>query len=383
MKIRDWFLLLSAKQKVILFLTVILSLLIILFGFFSNQQSTKNTNVRFTTEMSIEKIAPKLGVTRKSLARELDLPLDVSKRKSLKFFGVTENKLSGVTNHLLSHVDAFAKYYLFFAIVLFGFVYLNFLGRPDKATIKQKDIWYPQLFYILFLFISLIFAGFLLGKSPNPMEGVVKVFKSMIGLYPDPIAKTIAFIFFIILAIVGNKLICGWACPFGALQELIYSIPILKKIKKHKLPFVITNSIRGGLFILMPLFLFGIIGGREGFVIYHYLNPFNLFDFDFESLSILLTVVIVLVAAFFVYRPFCQLICPFGFISWIFEKITISKVQIDKEKCVKCGICVKECPLEAAKGRVNQSKFPADCFSCGRCLNVCPYDAIKYKPLKK
>ena len=78
------------------------------------------------------------------------------------------------------------------------------------------------------LLVSVIVCGFMLGKSPNPMEGAVKIFKVMVGLQPSIPAVVFAFLFFIGLAIVGNKLICGWACPMGALQELIYSLPILK-----------------------------------------------------------------------------------------------------------------------------------------------------------
>jgi polyferredoxin len=215
------------------------------------------------------------------------------------------------------------------------------------------------------------------------MEGAVKVFKSMVGLYPDPTAKVLALVFFVVLAVLGNKVICGWACPFGAIEELIYSLPILKKIKNRKLPFALTNTIRAGLFVIMLLFLFGIVGGRKGTVIYHYVNPFNLFNFDFETLSILLTVVIVLLASFVVYRPFCQFICPFGLISWIAERFSIVRVRIDKETCTECGACIKACPLTAAEGRIRGKTFAADCFSCARCLNVCAFDAIHYASLFK
>jgi len=126
------------------------------------------------------------------------------------------------------------------------------------------------------------------------------------------------------------------------------------------------------------LFLFGIIGERKGMVIYHYLNPFNLFNLDFETVSILLTVILALLGSFAVYRPFCEFICPFGFISWIAERFSIFRIRIDYEKCNHCGVCIKECPLEAAKGRVEGKRMSADCFSCARCLNVCPVDAIKY-----
>jgi polyferredoxin len=131
----------------------------------------------------------------------------------------------------------------------------------------------------------------------------------------------------------------------------------------------------------MFLFMFGIVGGRKGFVIYHYLNPFNLFNLDFETFSILLTIVIVLLLSFITYRPFCQFICPFGLVSWVVERFSIFRVQVDKKKCIQCGACIKACPLEAAEGRVNGKKMPADCFSCARCLNVCPVNAIQYKAL--
>jgi len=384
MNTSSWFSQISFKQRIWLFVTVAGMLVIIGVGILLNSSSTPKESVDFNINMSIQDIAPKLGVTGKGLARELELPLDVSKKKPVRTLGVAREELDHAIEHILSHSDATLKYYVYAALVLLGLVFLVRLGRPDKSDIKNRRTWYPKTPYVIALLFSVIVAGFILGKSPNPMEGTVKIFKSMIGLYPDPMVKAIAFALFIILAIVGNKIICGWACPFGALQELIYSIPILRKIKKRKLPFVFTNTIRACLFIAVLLLMFGIIGGRRGFIIYHYLNPFNLFDLHFETFSILLTVIIALLVSFIIYRPFCQFICPFGFVSWIAERFSIFRVRIDKEKCTQCGACIKACPLEAAEGRVNGKKMPADCFSCARCLNVCPVDAIQYaSSLKK
>ena len=375
-----WFSLLSVKQRLWLILSVLImafifSLVIILNSSKTNKEMLLET---FTTDMSIQDIAPKLGVTGKALARELNLELDAPKTKQLKQLGIKNETIEHAVEHLLSHKDSALKYYIFAALVLWGIVFLVKLGRPEKSDIKNRRDWYPRTPYILSLFLSVIIAGFFLGKSPNPMEGSVKVFKSMIGLYSDPMVKVVAFGFFIVLAVIGNKMICGWACPFGALQELFYSLPILRRIKQKKLPFILTNTIRAGLFFTMLLLMFGILGGRKGFIIYHYINPFNLFNLDFESVSILLTVILALGGAFVIYRPFCQIICPFGFISWIIERFSIIRVRIDHKICTQCGACVKACPSEAAKGIVESKKMPADCFSCGRCLNVCPVDAIKY-----
>jgi len=383
MNTSSWFSQISFKQRLWLFVTVAGMLAIIVLGILMDSPSKLEESTNFNVNMSIQDIAPKLGVTGKGLARELELPLDVSKKKPVRTLGVTYEELDHAIEHILSHRDSMLKYYVYAALVLLGLVFLVRLGRPDRSDTKNRRAWYPKTPYIIALLFSVIVAGFILGKSPNPMEGTVKVFKSMVGLYPDPMVKVIAFGFFIMLAIVGNKIICGWACPFGALQELIYSIPILRKIKKKKLPFVFTNSIRVCLFIAMLLFLFGIIGGRRGFVIYHYVNPFNLFNLDFETFSILLTVVIALLVSFAIYRPFCQFICPFGLISWIAERFSIFRIRIDKEKCNQCGACIKACPLEAAEGRVERKRLPADCFSCARCLSVCPVDAIQYASFLK
>ena len=373
-----WFSLLSTRQRSEMVAIVLIMAIILSVGVVMNLPDEKTNSEIFTTDMSIRDIAPKLEVTGKGLARELALPLETPKKRPLDKLGISQEQLDHAVAHILSHRSTSLKYYVFAAIVLFGLRYLSCFGRPDNANVSERKLWYPRIPYITCLLASVLVCGFVLGKSPNPMEATVKIFKSMVGLYPSIISKLIALIFFVVLAIIGNKLICGWACPFGALQELIYSLPILRKVRQWKAPFWLTNTIRGGLFCAALLFLFGIVGDRKGFVIYHYLNPFNLFNLDFDDWLILLTVVVFLTLAFFIYRPFCQFVCPFGLASWIAEKFSLYRVIINKEKCTKCGACIKACPLHAAKGKVEDKTFSADCFSCSRCLNVCPVDAIHY-----
>ena len=56
----------------------------------------------------------------------------------------------------------------------------------------------------------------------------------------------------------------------------------------------------------------------------------------------------------------------------------MAKITIDQEKCKGCGLCQKNCPVNAIDGEgrdkriINQEK----CIKCGTCITSCPFHAI-------
>lgn len=352
--------------------------LLVAVGLVWTPPAEKPAGARFSTRQSLSEVAPALGVTGSALARELGLSVDANKKAPLAELGIGQNALDDATAHLLSHADTPLKYFAYLALVLGAVVFLVRLGRPDGADPRHPQGWYPRVPYWFLLVVSVAVCGFMFGKSPNPMEGIVKVFKTMVGLYPDPLHKVGALFFFLLLAAVGNKVICGWACPFGSLQELLFGLPGLRRLRRRKPPFWLSNTVRALLFVVVLLFLFGVVGHHKGLVLYHYVNPFNLFNLDFHPGSIPITIGIVLVLGLVSYRPFCQWVCPFGLISWLIERLSLYAVRVDPEKCTRCQACIRACPTHAARGKVLGEALPADCFSCMRCLDKCPVDALSY-----
>jgi len=366
----------SKTHKYLFFAAIAITVLALVWSYLLGGSQIKRQ--KLSLNMTIKDAARLYSMRPRTLAAELGLNEPVSKRIPIKELGISRKNLLEVERYLSLRKENKKVLLVYILATFWGALYLMYIWRPT-LNINNKSSWrFRRGAYIAVLSLVVVL-GFIHGKSPNPMQSVSEMFKAFAGFYPVVYDKILVFGFFIILSVIVNKIVCGWACPFGALQELIFSWPILKEIKNKKVPFIFSNGIRITLFALMLVFLFGGIGVRGGRSLYHGVNVFNLFDLRFDEPTIILTIIVTLSASLFLYRPFCNYICPFGLISWFFERLSIFKITIDKSKCINCGKCENACPTHAAGNYLRNKKMPADCFSCARCLVVCPANAIKYK----
>lgn len=50
--------------------------------------------------------------------------------------------------------------------------------------------------------------------------------------------------------------------------------------------------------------------------------------------------------------------------------------KVNKDKCIKCGKCVRNCPKQNIVYENGKFRFKGDCLGCARCAFTCPTDAI-------
>jgi ferredoxin-type protein NapH len=78
-------------------------------------------------------------------------------------------------------------------------------------------------------------------------------------------------------------------------------------------------------------------------------------------------------------RAFCKYVCPIPVIQKLGARFALLKVKIDKEKCIDCLLCEKNCPMNIRlltyKNR-GQRVLSTECILCGTCADICPKQAI-------
>jgi len=83
--------------------------------------------------------------------------------------------------------------------------------------------------------------------------------------------------------------------------------------------------------------------------------------------------VAVIVGCVLVHRFFCRVLCPLGAIYGLLNKFSFYQLNFAEEKCVACGRCKKNCPLDLDPTKDFSS---AECVRCGRCKKICPTKAL-------
>ena len=259
-------------------------------------------------------------------------------------------------------------------------LWLAFLGAI--FTLMRKNRINSRTRKIFYLTAVIIF-GILLGADPSPM-GTVKDAIHLYGakkvIFPP---RMIALSIFLLIVFLANKFICSWGCQIGTLQDLLFRLNRNKKdtkgiIRQYKPSFALTNSIRVIFFIVFTIIAF--IWATD---IIEPIDPFKIYKPSYITSIGWLFLGLILLLSLFVYRPWCQVFCPFGLIGWLVEKISLFRVKVDYDSCISCEACAKACPSTVMNAILKRTNVIPDCFACGTCINICPTDSIRFQVGKR
>jgi len=209
--------------------------------------------------------------------------------------------------------------------------------------------------------------------------GVIGQFSS-IGLFPLGVVGIIA-----LAGLIAGRFLCGWACPFGLLQDLLYKIPYVR----FHIP-AWTRFIKYGvlltLVVLVPIFL------TTAFSLYfcricpvatiQSAVPWAIINGTTDILGLSIRLGILFIIIFLVmghHRFFCKVICPLGACLSFFNRFAAVFPERNSD-CIDCGVCQKSCPMETVPGEKQFGVYDhaaEECISCLDCHQKCPTKAIK------
>ena len=194
----------------------------------------------------------------------------------------------------------------------------------------------------------------------------------------------------LLYSVLFGRMICGWVCPFGLIQELLHKIPTLK-LKKNAVTRLLSYLKYGILvfFVFVIPMLYALrdlplpafckyicpAGTLESGVVL-LANKVN--SGYFSMLGGLFTwkfllMVSILTGCIFVFRLFCRFLCPLGALYGLFNRISFFGVTVEDSKCIQCGRCIRHCGMD-----IRHVGDP-ECIACGDCIAVCPTEAIRWK----
>ncbi len=182
--------------------------------------------------------------------------------------------------------------------------------------------------------------------------------------------------------LVFGRVWCGWICPLGAILELFgpkgtrKMRPWFRQIKYFLLIAIIIMALFGSLaFMVFDPITILVRGVADPISVI--LSIIEVPAIKGATLVSMLLLVAVLALNFVEKRFWCRYLCPLGAMVGLGSKFSWIRRRVNEASCVKCGDCVKTCPMGAINPETIQHD-PAECIMCMDCAAPCPKTAITF-----
>jgi polyferredoxin len=270
--------------------------------------------------------------------------------------------------------------------------------RGWKSMVNQHTFRrLSQSFFVLFI-LYLVIQHIIIGEDSGAITASPEAFCPFGGLETiyhyvtqggafvshTHLSNLVVLIAVALTAITLRSAFCGWVCPLGTIQELVSSLSRFLQRHNPGLRKAITR-LKGRadrlavldryLRMLKYLILVWAVAGSAyfGYMVFRDYDPWatllNLAEFSFTPGLIVLLVI--LIASFFVDRPWCRYACPLGAASGLLGKLSPIYLKREEDACKVCQVCTKACPMGLPVHTATTIKN-ADCMTCLECIGACP-----------
>ncbi|MBE6311801.1 MAG: 4Fe-4S dicluster domain-containing protein [Bacteroidales bacterium] len=259
---------------------------------------------------------------------------------------------------------------------------------------------------VFFLSLTLLFLDFT-GTIHCYLGWMAKV-----QLLPALLALNVAVVaLLLLLTFLFGRVYCSVICPLGVMQDIFaWTSKHFKKNRytyspaKNKLRiaalivFVALTLIPGASAIahlIAPYSAYGRIAANLFAPVYLWCNnllayfaeraeSYTFYSVDVwlkSGISIAVAAATLIGISFLAWRngrTWCNNICPVGTALGFIAKYSLIKIHLDNEKCIKCGLCAKNCKsscIDVKNGKIDYSR----CVACYDCLDTCKKGALTYK----
>lgn len=236
----------------------------------------------------------------------------------------------------------------------------------NSALPKRHRTWGRRIAQILTGSYLLIYVGFVLGENLQ-LEGFFIYL--LMGVFQG--AALHYFVAKIAGPLLFNRGWCSWACWTAMVLDVLpWKKPLHKRVRSW-------GFIR---YVHFSVSLAAVL------VIWFVLENKTIYDHKMTEITWLavgnilyFTVGIFLAFVYKDNRAFCKYICPVAVLLKITSGFAVMKVEINQEKCIECGLCEKNCPMNIkllAYKNAGKRICSTECILCTTCIEICPRSAI-------